>query len=222
MRAGCSYAQFSVPDLRDAMQAAYGPEETMPVLSEAESNESNYTVKGISWSLFWQRITGIKSRRWTGSRCKLLTWGGFVPLLHFLHIVICMQVDFMHEGIEAHLAGRQLECSHPSNLRARNPILAPNRTGRAHNSLKAGGGQAWQCTHRHHGSWAAQLWAGPHSEWRRSSSPELPPAKSHHKPKHSNQMLPPHDQHYKAICSKTPKRYYHQAHLRSSSSIRVD
>ena len=45
MRAGCSYAQFSVPDLRDAMQAAYGPEETMPALSEAEGNESDYTVK---------------------------------------------------------------------------------------------------------------------------------------------------------------------------------
>jgi hypothetical protein len=27
------------------MQAAYGPEETMPVLSEAEGNESDYTVK---------------------------------------------------------------------------------------------------------------------------------------------------------------------------------
>jgi hypothetical protein len=30
------------------MQAAYGPEETMPVLSEAEGNESDYTVKGIT------------------------------------------------------------------------------------------------------------------------------------------------------------------------------
>ena len=78
------------------MQAAYGSEETVPVFSEAEGNESDYTVKESheAYSDKESQASRAEDEQVVVATC----WHelALFPSLHSLYLSTCMQVDSLN------------------------------------------------------------------------------------------------------------------------------